>query len=70
LSLGPHLFSPAIGGHPGQLEVHLLFEGIHLRHLHLDLIPQLEHPPGAASDKLAARRVKLIEVVAHPGERH
>jgi len=48
----------------------LALKGVHLGHLHLDPIAQLEHAPGAAAHKLAARRVKLIEVVAHAGERN
>lgn len=49
---------------PCQLEVHLALEAVHLRHLHLHFVAQLEHAPRAPAQKLAARRVKLIKVVA------
>ena len=39
LPLGPHLSSRAIVGRPGQPEIHLLLEGVHLGHLHLTLSP-------------------------------
>ena len=67
---GPRISSRGSVGHSGQFIVHLALEGVHLGHLHLNLIAQLEHAPGAAAHKLTARRVKLIEVVTHAGERH
>ena len=53
-----------------QTEVHLLLETIHLGHLHLQSIAQLDHSSGASSDDLLTRRVEGIEVVHHRGERH
>jgi hypothetical protein len=47
LPLGPHVSSRTSVRRPGQLEVNLLLEGIHLCHLHLDFIAQFDNAPCA-----------------------
>jgi hypothetical protein len=69
-SAGFRIPSRSIIGRPGQLEIHLPLEGVHLRYLHFNPIAQFEHASRASARKLAARGVELIEIVAQPRERH
>jgi hypothetical protein len=70
LSPGRCIPSRAIVGGPGQLEVHLPLERVHLGYLHFNPVAQLENAPGAPAQKLPAGGIKLIEIVAQPRERH
>jgi hypothetical protein len=51
-------------------KIHLFFEAVHLRNLHLDLIPEPDNSPSAAADEMVARRFIDVKIICHGRERH
>ena len=49
----------------GKAEIHLLFERVHLRHLHGKLVAETDYPARAAADQVAPHFVEHIKIVLH-----
>ena len=53
-----------------QTEIHLLFGGVHLGDLHLQLVAEADDAARAAADELIALFVVDIKIILHGGQRH
>ena len=54
----------------GQSEIHLLLEAVHLGHLHLELVSQLNHAPGAPAHEQIPLHIEDKKVIGDCGQRH
>ena len=54
----------------GKTELHLFFEGVHLRDLHGESVAELDHPARGPANEISPRFVEHIKVVFNRGQRH